>query len=116
FQTDVQNFISHPPASFDPKQPDPVIAPPLYGRWHAAVSAVDRTAAGWVNDLNLDPRDRSAAGMGTQVVQDERTALLASAWQQADGVRAANEVIHQAQLARAATEQVYRAHFIDARP
>jgi hypothetical protein len=57
FQTDVQNFISNPPASFDPTQPDPIIAPPIYGRWQAAVSAVDRTQPGWVNDLNLDPRD-----------------------------------------------------------
>lgn len=116
FQTDVQNFISNPAASFDPTQPDPIIAPPIYGRWHAAVSSVDRTAAGWVNDLNLDPRDRSAGGMGTQVVQTERTALMASAWQQVDGVRAANDMLHQAQLARAALQQIYRAQFVKAQP
>ena len=116
FQTDVQNFISNPAASFDPMQPDPIIAPPIYGRWHAAVSSVSRTAAGWVNDLNLDPRDRSAGGMGTQVIQTERTALMASAWQQVDGVRAANDVLHQAQLARATLQQIYRAQFVKAQP
>jgi hypothetical protein len=81
FQKDVQAFINNPPASFDPAKPDPIVAPPIYGRWHAAVQSVDRTATGWVNDLNLDLRDRSAGGMGTQVVQTERTALMASAWQ-----------------------------------
>ena len=39
--------------------------------------------------------------MGTQVVQTERTALMASAWQQVDGVIKANQMLHQAQLARA---------------
>ena len=111
FQTDVQTFINHPSASNDdpanPNPDDPVIAPPIYGRWHAAVQSVDRTAPGWVNDLNLDPRNRSAAGMGTQVVQDERTQLMASAWQQVDGVRKANELLRQAQLARAALQQIH---------
>ena len=116
FQTDVQAFINNPPASFDPTTPDPIVAPPIYGRWHAAVQAVDRTAAGWVDDLNLDPRDRSAGGMGTQVVQTERTALMASAWQQVDGVIKANQVLHQAQLARATLQQIFRAQFVKAQP
>ena len=32
--------------SANPNPDDPVIAPPIYGRWHAAVQSVDRTAAG----------------------------------------------------------------------
>jgi hypothetical protein len=116
FQTDVQAFINNPPASFDSTTPDPIVAPPIYGRWHAAVQAVNRIAAGWVNDLNLDPRDRSAGGMGTQVVQTERTALMASAWQQVDGVIKANQVLHQAQLARATLQQIFRAQFAKAQP
>jgi hypothetical protein len=111
FQSDVQAFINHPQtATDDPANPnpdDPVIAPPIYGRWHAAVQSVDRTAAGWVNDLNLDPRNRSAGGMGTQVVQEERTQLMASAWQQVDGVRKANDLLRQAQLARAVLLQLH---------
>lgn len=116
FQTDVQAFINNPAVSFDPTTPDPIVAPPIYGRWHAAVQAVDRTAAGWVNDLNLDPRDRSAGGMGTQVVQTERTALMASAWQQVDGVIKANQILQQAQLARATLQQIFQAQFVEAQP
>jgi hypothetical protein len=116
FQADLEAFVDHPDASFDPAAPDPVVAPPIYGRWHAAVQAVERTAAGWVDDLNLDPRDRSAGGMGTQVVQVERTALLAAAWQQVEGVRQANDVLRQAQLARAALQQIYRRRLLPALP
>jgi hypothetical protein len=115
FQTAVQTFINQPSALHDdPANPipdDPVIAPPIYGRWHAAVQSVDRTQPGWVNELNLDPRNRAAAGMGTQVVQSELTQLLASAWQQVDGVLAANQKLRQAQLARSALNQVYVQHF-----
>src|SRR5205807_10218083 len=114
FQSDVQTFINHTQSPTDdpsnPNPDDPVIAPPIYGRWHAAVQSVDRTAAGWVNDLDLDPRYRSGAGMGTRIVQLERTALMASAWQQVAGVIEANQILKQAQLARAVTQQIYRQH------
>jgi hypothetical protein len=120
FQADVQAFINRPAAAQDdpqhPNAADPVVVPPIYGRWHAAVQSVDRTAPGWVNDLNLDPRDRAAAGMGTQVVQEERTALLAAAWQQVDGVRQANDLLRRAQLARAALQQVQRRRLLPALP
>ncbi len=120
FQADLQAFVNRPAATQDdPEHPnagDPVVVPPIYGRWHAAVQSVDRTAPGWVNDLNLDPRDRAAAGMGTQVVQEERTALLAAAWQQVDGVRQANELLRRAQLARAALQQLQRRRLLPAAP
>ncbi len=120
FQSDVQTFINHTQLPTDdpanPNPSDPVIAPPIYGRWHAAIQSVDRTAVGWVNDLNLDPRSRSAAGMGTQVVQEERTQLMASAWQQVDGIRKANDLLRQAQLARAALQQLHRTEFQPALP
>jgi hypothetical protein len=120
FQSAVQPFINQPSfAADDPANPvpdDPVIAPPIYGRWHAAVQSVDRTAAGWVNELNLDPRNRTAAGFGTTVVQKEHTQLLASAWQQAEGIFKTNQLLKQAQLARAAMQQLYRQHFTIAAP
>jgi hypothetical protein len=120
FQSALQSLINQTsPATDDPAHPnpqDPVIVPPIYGRWQAAVTSVDRTAAGWVNDLSLDPRNRSAAGMGTQIVQQERTQLMASAWQQVAGVLQANQALKQAQLARAATQQIYRRRFQTAQP
>jgi hypothetical protein len=115
FQAALQGWINQTsPTADDPTHPnpkDPVIAPPIYGRWQAGVPTVDRNSAGWLNELNLDPRNRSGAGMGTQVVQQERTQLMASAWQQVSGVLEANQMLRQAQLARAAMQQVYRQHF-----
>ena len=120
FQTSVQTFINQVSATNDdpanPNPDDPLIVPPIYGRWLAAVQSVDRTAPGWVNDLNLDPRNRSAGGMGTQVVQNNLTPLLASAWQQVDGVLAANQKLRQAQLARGALLQIYQQRFTILQP
>jgi hypothetical protein len=56
------------------------------------------------------------AGMGTQVVLAERTAILASAWKQFAGVLQANQLLRQAQLARSAIQQAYRQHFVAAEP
>jgi hypothetical protein len=49
---------------------DPVVAPPIYGSWHAGVDRVELPAqdAGWVPAVNLDPRYRAAAGLGARVV------------------------------------------------
>lgn len=114
FQTGLQALINNTsPATDDPAAPNPVdpsVVPPIYGRWHAGVPAVDHTAAGWLNHLNLDPRPRAQAGTGTQVVQKDRTSLLASAWNQVDRVIHANQLLRQAQLARGALQQLYRQH------
>jgi hypothetical protein len=126
FQAALQTWINQTaPATDDPTHPnkyptpppgDPVVVPPIYGRWQAAVPTVNRAAAGWLNDLSLDPRDRSIAGMGTQIVQGEQTQLMASAWQQVDGVLQANQMLKEAQLARAVSQQLYRQHLQTAQP
>jgi hypothetical protein len=120
FQTALQSFINQPDATVDdpanPNPNDPVIAAPIYGRWLAATSAVDRTNAGWLNTLNLDPRNRAAAGMGTEVVQSQGTQLMASAWQQVDGILKANQTLIQAQLARAASQQIRQARLAVVQP
>jgi len=86
---------------------DPVIAPPVYGHWHAAHPKVDAGAPAWMRSLNQDPRNRIPAGLGTRVVLDQRSQLLASAWQQVAGIIAANDLLRRAQAARAALAQVY---------
>jgi hypothetical protein len=101
FQTALQAFINRTsPVVDDPSKPDPQLAAPLYGCWHAGVFTVQPTGSGWLDELNLDPRGRTEAGLGTQVVQSGLTALLASAWQQVAGVEQANALLRQAQLAR----------------
>jgi hypothetical protein len=98
----------------DPNDPDPVVVPPIYGRWHAARSSVDPSHGGWLNELNLDPRTRAAAGFGTRVVLDQVAQLLASAWKQVQGVLEANARLRQAQMARAAMSSLHKKHLREA--
>ena len=95
---------------------DPIVAPPIYGAWHAGVHLVTpgEDAASpepWVNELNLDPRLRAAAAMGTEVVQAEQEALMASAWDQLGEAEAINQRLRQAQLSRAVNERYHKKAF-----
>lgn len=95
--------------------PDPLITPPIYGRWHAMVERVltesDGTPAphnqNWVHQLNLDPRHRVAANFGTEVVQKNQETYMRSAWEQIGDVIEANRRIRIAQYARYASLSWY---------
>jgi hypothetical protein len=93
--------------------PGTTLAPPLYGRWLAAADQL-LTSAGttpaWFQQLNADPRSRIAAGLGTLVVQTEQQQLLAGAWAQVAGIRAANERLRLSQLARELALRLYARH------
>ncbi|MGJ5075612.1 hypothetical protein [Bradyrhizobium oligotrophicum] len=90
--------------------PDPVITPPLYGRWHALTERLLEEADGsdapqprnWVHELNLDPRFRVPAAFGTEVVQKNQEAYMDAAWDQVGDILAANRRIRLAQFAKAA--------------
>lgn len=104
------------PVTEKSSDPDPIVVPPIYGRYHAGVDKVDPNAPGWVNELNLDPRLRAAAGLGARVVTEERSQLMASAWRQIDGVQRANQILRHAQLSRASLQQTYQNTFQPATP
>ncbi|HEX6347300.1 hypothetical protein [Umezawaea sp.] len=101
-------------------QVDPVITPPLYGRWHALTPKLLSTPEGtplpdaevhnWVHRLNLDPRFRIAAHLGTKVVQARQEELMAAAWEQLGETRRANAWIRTAQLAREVGEVLHGKH------
>ncbi|HEX4949099.1 MAG TPA: hypothetical protein VFZ34_20650 [Blastocatellia bacterium] len=88
--------------------PDPLITPPLYGRWHALMQRLLQDADGaplpnqqnWVHELNLDPRFRVPAGFGTKVVQKHQEDYMDAAWEQIGEVLEANRRIRAAQLAK----------------
>jgi hypothetical protein len=92
-----QDLIGNPPEDTDRKQ---IVAPPLYGRWHAAKEALESADAPevWFQELNSDPRLRVSAGLGTQVVRTEQRQLMAGAWRQVGEVIKANEILRQARL------------------
>jgi hypothetical protein len=94
----------------DPTDQDPWVVPPLYGRWHAQTSrlvpaqAAPETEADplhghWVDELNLDPRHRAAAGFGTEVIQANQEAYMEAAWAQVGKVLEANRRIRLGHMA-----------------
>lgn len=87
---------------------DPLITPPIYGRWHALANRLlsdeDENPLpnpdNWLHELNLDPRYRVPAGFGTHVVQANQEEYMDAAWGQIGDVIAANRRIREAQLAK----------------
>ena len=94
--------------------PGPKLESPLYGRWLAATATLATSSPAlpaWFHQLNADPRTRAASGLGTQAVQNEQQELLAGAWAQVQEVRAANERLRLAQLARELATSIHARHF-----
>ncbi len=100
--------------------PEPIVGPPLYGQWHAAVTSLDGapgvpglapppagTAQAWVEELNVDPHLRMGSGIATRVVGHDQEQLMADAWSQLDAVFAANRRIRWAQLFAASGDRLH---------
>ncbi len=87
--------------------PLPTVTPPIYGRWHYGrrksgsdliVDPDDQDA--WIDQLNLDPRHRVAAGLGARAIRKEQEHLMASAWDQLGSIDQANDVLRRSQFGR----------------
>lgn len=88
---------------------DPIVTPPFYGKFHAQqkrVSIDDK----WYNQLNLDPKFRTAAGFGTQVIQKNQDHFMDRAWQQFGDILEANQKIRQEQLSLKLNEALQAKH------
>ena len=99
--------------------PDPLITPPLYGRWHALTSRllVDRSGnavpntTNWVHRLNLDPGYRVPAGFGANVVESNAESYMNAAWEQIGDVLSANQRIRRLHFATAVASRWHDEHF-----
>lgn len=88
--------------------PDPLVTPPLYGRWPALTTRLLTASDGtpltpddnWIHQLNLDPRYRVPAGTGGRVVRQHDEEYMQAAWDQLGDVLAANQRIRAAQFVR----------------
>ncbi|GAA3388472.1 hypothetical protein [Cryptosporangium minutisporangium] len=88
----------------------PRLTPPLYGGIQTTATGVDPDAPGWLAELNLDPRFRAAAGLGSRAVADRQEELMAAAWTRAGDLPAVNRLHARAQLARSAAESLLARH------
>ena len=95
-----------------PATQDPIVAPPIYGSTYPPRERVEVGASPqhWINDLNLDPRDRIAASFGTRIVQEDQEHLMASAWQQVDAIEKENEARRRRQLAATTRQATWARH------
>ena len=97
---------------------DPIVTPPAYGRRHADVERIadarSRADLAWLRQLNLDFRNRAAAGLGVEVVQKRQEELMERAWEQVGEVEQANQRLRQAELAVAVNESLYSKHLLGA--
>jgi len=127
---------------------DPIISPPIYGKWHAKKQIISKISDDnhqdpqwikallendnnvlseddiqellkllnklkenppfpWLEELNLDPKNRVAAGLGTIVIQKLQEELMAAAWDQAGAIVEANRRLRLAQLSRTLSKNVF---------
>ncbi|MFT3924531.1 MAG: hypothetical protein QM778_18475 [Myxococcales bacterium] len=100
-----------------PNPGPPRVGPPLYGATHVRETHVepedppgDALQPPWFRELNLDPRHRIVAGLGTRVVQAEQEDLMVAAWNQIDGVEKTNRTLRLAQLAKRVGTSLHRRH------
>ena len=91
---------------YDAQRDDPIVAPPAYGALPADLDEVSAVGAAptaqaptWLSQANLDPANRSAAGLGAEVVRNNQEALVATAWDQAAALRQVNRVLNRTRLA-----------------
>jgi hypothetical protein len=101
------------------RRPEPILAPPLYGQWYAAEIALGEerpsgTNPPWFHELNRDPRQRVAAGLGTQVIQNEQQALLAGAWDQVEEIDDVNSKLRGLQLTRGILTRIWKRYYLTA--
>jgi hypothetical protein len=103
FQTSLRAILNAPSEHAESDGQIYIVGPPLYGQWHAKERTVPDAdnPPHWFRELNLDPRDRVAAGLGAQVIRSEQEALMASAWEQLARHEEDNQRLKRAQLAEA---------------
>src|SRR5262249_53596878 len=119
WQTDLQKILNAPWEAMQQVGKEPLLAPPIYGRWQAAQHTVavsppapaPAPVPSWLHELNLDPRYRAAAALGTAAVQAQQEQLMAAAWEQLGEIERLNQMRRQAQLGRAVNGVYHAKHF-----
>jgi hypothetical protein len=119
FQDALKEILNAPWQAMQAEGHEPLLAPPIYGCWQTGRHTVETVpeppaappAPRWLHELNLDPRHRAAAALGTQVVQAQQEQLMASAWEQLGEIERINQMRRQAQLTRAVNGVYHSKHF-----
>ncbi len=93
---------------------DPLLTPPVYGVWHSMIQRLDENSPVWIQQLNLDYRNRAAAGLGAAIVQQNQEAFMHRAWLQINTVNEANKKMQEGKLAGAINQSLNKKHLVSA--
>ena len=111
WQLKLQSIVNAANARSTPEDAEPVLGPPIYGRWYAQRHEVGTAPARtWLDELNLDPRERVVAALGTRVIQQKQEELMAQAWEQAGELAQVNQRLRQMQLSLLVTTRLHARH------
>jgi len=111
WQQQLQSIVNVAGASAVDANAEPVLGPPIYGRYYAGRNQVGTVQPPtWLDELNLDPRERVVAALGTRVIQENQEELMAEAWDQAGEMAKVNQRLRQMQLSLAVTGRLHARH------
>lgn len=121
FQNELIELLDAP-ALLQANSAEITVGPPLYGRWYARRDPNTVPIEGnpdqyadarplWFRNLNIDPRERTVAGFGTRVIQQNQENLMYLAWEQIQDIKEANRLLIRTQFAREVNGSLYRRHF-----
>jgi len=101
---------------------DPLVALPAWGAAHAGTTEIAGPSASpprgvaWVNEANLDLRNRFAAGSGARVVRRHQEEFCQQAWEQVGELLAANRLRARLQLAERLAARLVERHLMPLAP
>jgi hypothetical protein len=90
----------------------PTLSPPIYGEHPAKRHTVDHNLVSdrWLDQLNLQPRYRLAAGWGAEVVRQNQDEFMQAAWTQVGEVLAAERALSLSRLAHDVLKRIEKRH------
>lgn len=90
---------------------DPIITPPLYGKWHSLKNKAEKSMKDWVDEVNLHPSYRAVAGLGTRTVMKHQEYFMELAWEQIGQINEANQKIIENELMRNTAKFIHKKNF-----
>lgn len=95
--------------------PDPLVDMPYYGHTFQKTLLLGNSdhnnwfrPTSWHEELNLDFRNRIAAGLGTSLIQKHQEAYVKKCWYQVGDIRLANEALRKAHIATMLSVSLYK--------
>jgi hypothetical protein len=111
WQQKLQSIVNVSGASALDPNVEPVLGPAIYGRYYVGRNQVGTAQPPtWLDELNLDPRERVVAALGTRVIQEHQEELMAEAWDQAGEMAKVNQRMRQMQLSVEITSRLHARH------